>query len=56
MSRGTPEDLFDSEPASRDKAASLRAMAGQASSADSKARTLEIAKEWEARPTCAGNQ
>ena len=49
MSRGTPEDLFDGEPACRDKAASLRAMAEQASSPDSKARTLEIAKEWEAK-------
>jgi hypothetical protein len=49
MTRGTPTDLLDNEPACRDKAASLRIMAEQASSPEPKARTLEIAAEWKTK-------
>jgi hypothetical protein len=49
MSRGTPRELFDSEEACRAKAASLRTASEGDPSAGSKARTLEIAAEWEAK-------
>jgi len=49
MSKGTPRELYDSEDACRAKAASLRTTAEGDPSPESRARTLEIAAEWEAK-------
>ena len=54
MSRGTPSDLIDSEEACHAKASSLRIMAERDLSPPSRARTLEIAEEWEAKADRAG--
>jgi hypothetical protein len=51
MVKRTAAELFESETACRNKAASLRTIADKASSPAAKALTLEIAAEWDAKGT-----